>query len=149
MLQIAQKALEEKTMLNEIMHELSEYQAIGTVGEVKMLKDYKELYDVYKLIGTIEEFRNLKYKKNVLPIATIEFSKEDMQKIVDEKVAQIELNIQEIRAKAIDEFAERLKSESYNGYATLEDYCEDTIESVAVEDIVNIAEQMKAGAENE
>ena len=115
-LQVAIKALEEKTMLNEIMHELSEYQAIGTVKEVRMLKDYKELYDVYKLIGTIEEFRNLKYKKNVLPIATIEFSKEDMQKIVDEKVAQIELDIQEIRANAIDEFAERLKSDKFQKY---------------------------------
>ena len=46
-------------------------------------------------------------------------------------------------AKAIDEFAKRLKSESYNGYATLENYCEDTIESVVVENIVRIAEQMK------
>lgn len=52
------------------------------------------------------------------------------------------------RNKAIDEFAERLKSESYNGYATLEDYFEDTIESVEVEDIVRIAEQMK-GEQNE
>lgn len=55
---------------------------------------------------------------------------------------------QEIRNKVIDEFAERLKSESYNGYATLEDYFEDTIESVEVEDIVRIAEQMK-GEQNE
>ena len=91
------------------LEEIQQYRAIGTMEEVRMLKDYKELYDVYKLIGTIEEFRNLKYKKNVIPIATIEFSKEDMQKIVDEKVAQIELDIQEIRAKAIDEFAEKLK----------------------------------------
>lgn len=49
----------------------------------------------------------------------------------------------EIRNKAIDEFAERLKAESYSGYATLEDYCEDTIESVAVEDICKIAEELK------
>lgn len=53
---------------------------------------------------------------------------------------------QEIRAKAIYEFAERLKAESYSGYATLEDYCEDTLESVAVEDICRIAEEMR-GAE--
>ena len=57
--------------------------------------------------------------------------------------------LEDYRNKAIDEFAERLKSESYNGYATLEDYSEDTIESVGVEDIVRIAEQMKAGGENE
>ena len=96
-------------MAIQALEEIQQYRAIGTMKEVRMLKDYKELYDVYKLIGTIEEFRNLKYKKNVIPIATIEFSKEDMQKIVDEKVAQIELDIQEIRAKAIDEFAEALK----------------------------------------
>lgn len=57
--------------------------------------------------------------------------------------------LEDYRNKVIDEFADRLKSESYNGYATLEDYCEDTIESVAVEDIVRIAEQMKAGGKNE
>ena len=61
--------------IDKVIEELTEYRAIGTVEELKALKDYKELYDVYKLIGTIEEFRNLKYKKNVLPIASIEFSK--------------------------------------------------------------------------
>ena len=98
-----------KDLMDKVIEELTEYRAIGTVEEFKALKDYKELYDVYKLIGTIEEFRNLKYKKNVLPIASIEFSKEDMQKIVDEKVAQIELDIQEIRNQAIDEFFEHLQ----------------------------------------
>lgn len=93
----------------EAVKEIQQYRAIGTMEEVRMLKDYKELYDVYKLIGTIEEFRNLKYKKNVIPIATIKISKEDMQKIVDEKVAQIELDIQKIRANTIDEFAHQLK----------------------------------------
>lgn len=98
---------QESLILCNLIEEVQQYRAIGTMEEVRMLKDYKELYDVYKLIGTIEEFRNLKYKKNVIPIATIEFSKEDMQKIVDEKVAQIELDIQEIRAKAIvNELAE-------------------------------------------
>lgn len=56
---------------------------------------------------------------------------------------------QEIKAKAIDEFAERLKAECFSGYVTLEDYCEDTVECVSVEDIDEIAEQMKAGADNE
>ena len=98
-----------KDLMDKVIEELTEYRAIGTVEELKALKDYKELYDVYKLIGTIEEFRNLKYKNNVLPIASIEFSKEDMQKIVDEKVAQIELDIQEIRNQAIDEFFEQLQ----------------------------------------
>lgn len=142
-LQVAIKALEEKTILNEIMHELSEYQAIGTVKEVRMLKDYKELYDVYKLIGTIEEFRNLKYKKNVLPIATIEFSKEDMQKIVNEKVAQIELDVQGIRAEAIDEFVNLINECS--GYTP---NCIEHDLSLTVYTIHQIAEQMK-GEQNE
>ena len=123
-----------KTVL-QAFEQLKQYRAIGTMEEVRMLKDYKELYDVYKLIGTIEEFRNLKYKKNVIPIATIEFSKEDMQKIVDEKVAQIELDIQEIRAKAIDEFAEKLIkhiSQMPSGY-------------IGSGNVLIIAEQMKAG----
>ena len=61
----------------------------------------------YRAIGTIEEFKALKEKKNFLPIATITFSKEQLQEIVAEKVAQIELDIQEIRAKAIvNELAE-------------------------------------------
>ena len=130
------------------LEEIQQYRAIGTIEEVRMLKDYKELYDVYKLIGTIEEFRNLKYKKNVIPIATIEFSKEDMQKIVDEKVAQIELDIQGIRAKAIDEFAERLKnfiSKNVEDAESSNDLCCEIFQS----EIDEIAEQMKAGADNE
>ena len=126
---------------DEINRELEQYRAIGTIEEVRMLKDYKELYDVYKLIGTIEEFRNLKYKKNVLPIATIEFSKEDMQKIVDEKVAQIELNIQEIRAKAIDEFISKLEKHTQENWIDHQEY------GITWADIEQVAEQMKGGAE--
>ena len=128
----------------QVMKEIREYRELGTVEEVKMLKDFKELYDAYNLIGTIEEFRKLKYKKNVLPIATIEFSKEDMQKIVDEKVAQIELDIQEIRNKAIDDYMNELcnkcldiKNECYQLECP---FCDDGC------NIVNIAEQMKGGA---
>jgi hypothetical protein len=68
---------------------------------IKALEEIQQ----YRAIGTIEDFKALKEKKNVLPIATIKISKEDMQKMVDEKVAQIELDIQEIRAKAINDFA--------------------------------------------
>lgn len=124
------------------LEEIQEYRAIGTVEEIKMLKDFKELYDAYKLIGTIEEFRNLKYKKNVLPIATIEFSKEDMQKIVNEKVAQIELDIQEIRAKATDEFAKRLKdliAKNVEDAESSNDLCCEIFQS----EIDEIAEQMR------
>ena len=93
----------------QALEEIQQYRAIGTVEEVKELKDYKELYDVYRNIGSINEFRNLKNKKNVLPITNITINEEDMQKIVDEKIKEIELDIQKIRAKALDEFAEALK----------------------------------------
>jgi hypothetical protein len=132
----------ENSKIAKALNELMQYRAIGTLKEVRMLKDYKELYDVYKLIGTIEEFRNLKYKKNVLPIATIEFSKEDMQKIVDEKVAQIELDIQEIRKKAIDEFVEKIQWEYLNSCGLKQREIDFL---VAVSSMV--AEQMKGGAE--
>ena len=119
-------------------------EAIDTA--INSLKEIKQ----YRAIGTVEEFRNLKYKKNVLPIATIKFSKEDMQKIVDEKVSQIELNIQEIRNKAIDEFAEALKEkaeEIMKNPDIMLDCKKCTIWNVR--DIDEIAEQLKAGGENE
>lgn len=84
----------------------------------------------------LEELKELRKGIKEIPIATIKISKEDMQKIVDEKVAQIELNIQEIRAKAIDEFAERLK-EKYG--------CLGYIDEIKFEEVDKIAEQMKAG----
>lgn len=150
------KTLDFKATVIKALENLHQYRAIGTMEEVRMLKDYKELYDVYKLIGTIEEFRNLKYKKNVIPIATIEFSKEDMQKIVDEKVAQIELDIQEIRAKAIDKFVEKITFEISKNFilsmlANYENYgvISDKIVDYVIETSKKIAEQMKAGADNE
>ena len=130
------------------LSEIQQYRAIGTMEEVRMLKDYKELYDVYKLIGTIEEFRNLKYKKNVLPIANITINEEDMQKIVNEKIKEIELDIQKIRAKAIDEFAERLKdliAKNVEDAENSNDLCCEIFQS----EIDEIAEQMKAGGKNE
>lgn len=142
---ILEKAID---IANKALEEIQQYKAIGTVEEVRMLKDYKELYDVYNLIGTIEEFRNLKYKKNVLPIATIEFSKEDMQKMVDEKVAQIELDIQEIRNKAIDEFAEQIKELfKYESawYKTM--YHQRLV--IDIDKIDEVAQHMKAGDNNE
>lgn len=132
-----------KDLMDKVIEELTEYRAIGTVEEFKALKDYKELYDVYKLIGTIEEFRNLKYKKNVLPIASIEFSKEDMQKIVDEKVAQIELDIQEIRNQAIDELKNKICMHFADWqYSEDDKWIKDIIE-LASESVEEIAEQMK------
>ena len=118
---------------------------------VQVLKEIRE----YRELGTVEELKALKEKK-VIPIATIKFNKEDIQEIVDEKVAQIELDIQEIRNNAIDEFAEEiafgiyesviwdmLATMSKNG--SLSD-TSDKIVDYVIETVKEIAEQMKGGA---
>ena len=48
-----------------------------------------------------------------------------------------------IKIEVINCFVKKLKEEKFNGYATLEDYFEDSIECVSVEDIDNIAEKLK------
>lgn len=88
----------------------------------------------------LEELKELRKGIKEIPVATIKISKEDMQKMVDEKVAQIELDIQGIRAEAIDEFAERLK-EKYG--------CLGCIDEIKFEEVDKIAEQMKAGEKDE
>lgn len=124
---------------------LADYEDIGTIEEFKTLKDYKELYDVYRNIGSINEFRNLKNKKNVLPIVNITIDEEDMQKIVDEKIKEIELDIQEIRAKSIDEFAEELKQDY-----RFDSICRDDVSFYEYcKKIERIVEQLKAGGKNE
>lgn len=90
----------------------------------------------------LEELKELRKGIKEIPIATIKFSKEDMQKIVNKKVVQIDLDIQEIRTKAIDEFASilipRLTDAIY----------QNDVESMT--NLINeIAEQLKAGGKNE
>lgn len=90
----------------------------------------------------LEELKELRKGIKEIPIATIKISKEDMQKMVDEKVAQIELDIQGIRAEAIDEFVSALVPR-----------LTDAIYPRDVEGMTNlindVAEQMKAGGNNE
>lgn len=74
-------------------------------------------------------------------VCEIKIDAEIMRKIIDEKMAQIELDIQEIRNKAIDEFMNKLcdhcieqENECDNRECPFCTYgCE----------IINIAEQMK------
>ena len=141
------KAYEDLEIAIQALKEIREYRELGTVEEFHKLKtlfgdenvEVSELttqilkkYPKYKSIGTVEELQELK-EKNVIPIATIEFSKENMQKIVDKKVAQIELDIQEIRNKAIDDFV----CSAYRrlGASDKDLYCTNFIDE--------IAEQMK------
>ena len=135
---VYESEIEALCMTKDVLQEIQQYKAIGTIEEFKALKDYKELYDVYRNIASINEFRNLKNKKNVLPIATIKISKEDMQKMVDEKMEEIELDIQKIRANAIDEFAEKCFEEQIEYDCPLDKH-----------DIEQIAQQLKAGGKNE
>ena len=132
------------------LEEIKQYRAIGTVEQLEWCKDashWKELFkdklEQYEAIGTVEEFKALKEKKNILPIATIKISKEDMQKIVDEKVAQIELDIQGIRAKTIDEFKDSIKTELDRFGVVNLDTC------VLYDFMDRKAERLKAGADNE
>lgn len=95
-----------------------------------------------KLEGHDRELRakTLKERERVLPIANIVIKKETLQKVANEMIERIELDIQEIRNQAIDEFvanAERwnnnIKSiRNEDGFFT-------------IENIRDIAEQMKAG----
>ena len=61
---------------------------------------------------------------------------------VANRLEELEKEKKEIRAKAIDEFAERLKTELLIGLSS-------RIPSISLKDIDKIAEQMKGGAENE
>ena len=65
-------------------------------------------------------------------------------KIIDEKMTQIELDIQEIRAKAIDEFMKQVEVEYDNdacpGVTDWMDY------KISIRDLFRIAEEMR-GAE--
>ena len=49
--------------------------------------------------------------KNVPPVATVVFDKNDIRNILAEKFGDIETTIKEMRSEAITEFAERLKAE--------------------------------------
>lgn len=69
-----------------------------------------------------------------IPIANFNFSKEDLQELVDEKVKEIELDIQAIRNKAIDDFLREIKIDVIA-----------TTFGLRICDAERIAQQLKAG----
>lgn len=96
-------------------------------------------------------------KGNVITMA-ITFNKEEMQKIVDEKVKDIELDIQAIKNQAIDDFADRLskyldvenatKYGNENAEQQIKSY--DTLMKYEIAwAIDDVAEQLKEGGKNE
>lgn len=170
----ARRVKEAKRMAIQALEEIQQYRAIGTVEEIlntfntqqlKIASQHNELEE-YRAIGTVEGYENAinaytetyilmkEYKSKLQDFESI--GTVDEFKALKEKEERFDRNIKmfneiglEIRAKVIDEFAERLKAESFSGYVTLEDYYEDTVECVSVEDIDEIAEQLKAGGKNE
>lgn len=123
-------------------------------GAICKLKDYEnsgldpqqleELDELYR--AKCEELAAV--QKRGIPIATIKINKEDLQKIVDEKMKDyettIEYNVKAIRSKAIDE----LKNEvimHFTDWKSSEDdkWIKDIIE-LASESVEEIAEQMKS-----
>lgn len=107
----------------------------SAISELK--KHFGEYYELGALVHSIpllEELKSLRKGRKEFPIATIKFNKEDMQKMVDEKMKEIELDIQKIRSKTIDKFAERLK-EKYG--------CLGYIDEITFEEIDKIAEEMR------
>ena len=91
----------------------------------------------------LEELEKLREGRNEIPIATITINNGALQKMVDEKVKEIELDIQEIRNKAIEDFAKECEAEYDNdGCPGVSDYLD---YKLSLREIFEIAEQLKAG----
>lgn len=85
-------------------------------------------------------------------VCEIKIDAEMMRKIIDEKMTQIELDIQKNRAKAIDEFFDEiLNFEDYIEPVGTSDFGAVLLYSGAdiTNMIVKIKEQLKAGGKNE
>ena len=63
-------------------------------------------------MDTLSENENLKEKENVFLLQQSKFDKNYLQKIVDEKLKSIELDIQAIRNEAFDDVMEKCEIQS-------------------------------------
>ena len=70
------------------------------------------VYEIIRLMDTLSENENLKEKEKCIPFATIKIDKNYLQKIVDEKLKSIELDIQAIRNEAFDDVMEKCEIQS-------------------------------------
>ena len=83
--------------------------------------------EVQKCLDKLADYEDLDERGMVIRdgepekcFANITFDKDDLQKMVDEKVSEIELNINKIREQTIDEFVKMLNEHSYiSMYGTL------------------------------
>lgn len=134
--------IDENTALDmavEAIKEIQQYRAIGTVEDIQDIYSLcftlQEIVNKYSEIGTTEEFKNL--KENSF------FNFDSLVVRVDKKSYD----------KAIDEFAERLKSDEFQKYNL--DMVFETSRDLSYSHCINsfceyvdkIAEQMKGGAE--
>jgi hypothetical protein len=138
----------ENSKIAKALNELMQYRAIGTVEKVSKIK---ELYDKakwlldderkkrrsYESIGTIEEFKALKEKEERF----------------DRNIKMYNEIGLKIRAKAIDEFAEKIKKKGIEDSWNCNDFYGDSCGVTSCEECENdflreideIAEQLKAG----
>lgn len=146
------------TMAIEALEKVQQYEEIGTVeGYEKaiqatteyylLMKEYKSKVQDFEAIGTIDEFKALKEKNNE------HYSDIDELDGYGYGCTNKTCN-ERIRAKAIDEFAEMLKEkyEEHNLDLCLRqnDYYSYANSCIQLENYIDkIAEQMKAGADNE
>ena len=123
----------------QALEEIQQYRSIGTVEELVKTQIREKVLNVelesYKEIGTIEEFKALKVEN------------EELHCEIQAINATMELLENEIRAKAIDEFMEKVKpiiDEKIKGWTNSDDlrrWCARAVDE--------ITEQMKASGENE
>lgn len=122
----------------QALEEIQQYRAIGTVEELKSMKENGAFTGVelaqlaamqmrlkeYSAIGTIEEFKALKEK----------------EELFDRNIKMFESIGLKIRQKTIDEFVERLKKHEQENWIDYQEY------GITWADIEEIAEEMR-GAE--
>ena len=121
-------------MAIKALEEIQQYRAIGTVEDIQTMKDNGS----FSAVELAKIAVMLKRLKDYEAIGTVE----DIQKVL----AFLDGNVANIRAKAIDEFAEKLK-EPYKEILTNNDCgidCKPCLNEF-LKEIDDIAEQMKAG----
>ena len=125
----------------QALEEIQQYRELGTVEEIlkvfnnqrTIMATQHETLKQYRAIGTIEEFKALKEKETEVLL-------KDGQLLYQQGLV-------DGYAKAIDEFAERLKEEISYRYGTGEINCAYNAEEKTIKIINQVSEQLKAGGE--
>lgn len=100
--------------IDEVIQEYKE-EAEEQRKVAKSLKAEEYLFYAQKneqIVEWLEELKALRQNKKCIPFATIKIDKNYLQKIVDEKLKSIELDIQAIRNEAFDDVMEKCEIQS-------------------------------------